>query len=411
MEKLYMNDKKKKKIKIDGTSLLSFGVAIFAIVSLIAAGFNQISFALPAVEDPLPDNFKTKEFSSATDMLFSDTWTGRQIDMHFAIVDGKNIPVFCLQQSVSFADDSQYYKKSEEPINDAGLLYLMANLYPNVTMSPSYPIQNAQLNNNHQIETWITQAAIWYYLTSTSTEPQYNALTSDDLNKIKNTHAIGFTRSVLTPAQMTGYTSYDHTLFDSYTVNSKSINKLIEEAIAKKGSPATEMNVVSDENYSISEDGKYYFSSVINVQGSVSDPSLGTYKGFSVVISNAPDGTIITDENGGEIKNLDNMAPGTKFLIRVPADKIKEATQISISVNGNFETYSGNRYSAGADTQEITTVKLVSNVVGTGYSFEIAPAPDTGITTTSTIFFVGLIVLVCGIGIVYANAKPVENQQ
>lgn len=410
MEKLYINNKKKKKIKIDGTSLLSFAVAIFAIVSLIAAGFNQISFALPAVEDPLPDNFKTKEFSSSTDMLFSDTWTGRQIDMHYAIVNGENIPVFCLQQSVDFAAGKDYTKKNE-PINDAGLLFLMANLYPNVTMTPSYPIQNSQLNNNHQIETWITQAAIWYYLTTTSTEPQYNSLSSDDLNKIKNTHAIGFSRSLLSPAQMTGYTSYDHTLFDAYTVNSKSINQLIEEAVAKKGNPATEMKVVSDQNYSVSQDGKYYFSSVINVQGSVSDSSLGTYKGFSVTISNAPDGTIITNENGEEIKNLTNMAPGTKFLIRVPADKIKEATQISISVNGNFETYSGNRYSAGENTQEITTVKLVSNVVGTGYSFEIAPAPDTGAMTAQTIFFIGLIVLLCGIGIVYANAKPEEIRQ
>ena len=34
--------------------------------------------------------------------------------------------------------------------------------------------------------------------------------------------------------------------------------------------------------------------------------------------------------------------------------------------------------------------------------------PDTGMSKAQTVFFIGLIVLLCGVGIVYANAKPIE---
>ena len=50
MEKIYMEgnkNKSKKKSVIDGTVVLSFAVAIFAIVSLVAFGINQISYAAP----------------------------------------------------------------------------------------------------------------------------------------------------------------------------------------------------------------------------------------------------------------------------------------------------------------------------------------------------------------------------
>ena len=42
---------------------------------------------------------------------------------------------------------------------------------------------------------------------------------------------------------------------------------------------------------------------------------------------------------------------------------------------------------------------------------EAVVVDDYGISTAQTIYFIGLIVLLCGIGIIYANSKPVENQQ
>ena len=35
--------------------------------------------------------------------------------------------------------------------------------------------------------------------------------------------------------------------------------------------------------------------------------------------------------------------------------------------------------------------------------------PDTGMTTAQTIYFIGLIILLSGVGIIYATAKPQEQ--
>ena len=45
MEKIYMEENKNRKRVIDGSVVLSFVVAAFAIFSLVAVGFNQISYA------------------------------------------------------------------------------------------------------------------------------------------------------------------------------------------------------------------------------------------------------------------------------------------------------------------------------------------------------------------------------
>ena len=46
-----------------------------------------------------------------------------------------------------------------------------------------------------------------------------------------------------------------------------------------------------------------------------------------------------------------------------------------------------------------------------GDAFNIVGSPDTGMNAAQTIYFIGLIVLLCGLGIVYANTKPVESKQ
>lgn len=46
-----------------------------------------------------------------------------------------------------------------------------------------------------------------------------------------------------------------------------------------------------------------------------------------------------------------------------------------------------------------------------GDGFNLVGSPDTGMNAAQTIYFIGLIVLLCGVGIVYANTKPVESKQ
>ena len=75
--------------------------------------------------------------------------------------------------------------------------------------------------------------------------------------------------------------------------------------------------------------------------------------------------------------------------------------------------YEGIRYKVqnNDDSQEVTTVQFANKVDQDGTNFDLAPAPDTGISAGQTIYFVGLIVLLCGVGIIYANAKPKAQAQ
>ena len=73
--------------------------------------------------------------------------------------------------------------------------------------------------------------------------------------------------------------------------------------------------------------------------------------------------------------------------------------------------YNGLRYAVkGEEAQTVTTVQFNRNSKDSGKDFDLAPAPDTGISAGQTIYFVGLIVLLCGVGIIYANAKPTQVQ-
>ena len=56
-------------------------------------------------------------------------------------------------------------------------------------------------------------------------------------------------------------------------------------------------------------------------------------------------------------------------------------------------------------------VKTGEKTISKGTDVEFVGTDDTGMTTVQTIYFIGLIVLLCGVGIVYANAKPVQVKQ
>ena len=61
--------------------------------------------------------------------------------------------------------------------------------------------------------------------------------------------------------------------------------------------------------------------------------------------------------------------------------------------------------------QKVITVTSSTTLTGDATTMEVTGVPDTGVSSAQTIYFVGLIVLLCGVGIVYANAKPVQVKQ
>ncbi len=425
------NNRKKKKI--DGVSILGFFVAILAVVSLVAVGFNQISFA---ANTTLPSNvtkFKgDAQNDDANTFLSNETfpvikYTGKYCENGATECSGseKEIQVYCIQRDNDFGYGLDYTKEDTNTLSqDTGFLYLISNLL-GAGIEPMYTIETANSGNNdgNKLETWITQAAIWYYLNKTGFPGNATKELQASVDKVMTSNFIlyGSERNTGLPdvssAPKVGYINKEHTLMNGYKVKgtTTTVEDLVKEAIRLNTNKVTldsliTLNITDEGEVSISDDEKYYFSKKVTVQGN--STNLASYKGFSVTLpEDAPEGTIITDEDGAEIEDLTNIAPGTKFYIRVPIDSVDEAIDMDLTVKGNFDIATTNVFTAGAEKQDVGLLDYVPYQKVALYKLEFTPAPDTGSNMAGTIYFIGLIVLLCGVGIVYANAKNTKVKE
>ena len=124
------------------------------------------------------------------------------------------------------------------------------------------------------------------------------------------------------------------------------------------------------------------------------------------------EGAYLVDAAGNKI-SATGLTADKEFWVRIPADKVGTATvSVTVEATGHFNTLTGHFYEASTGNyQRVVTVTGTTLDVSDGGTFEIIPTPDTGMNVAQTIYFIGLIVLLCGVGIVYANAKPVEIKQ
>ena len=84
-----------------------------------------------------------------------------------------------------------------------------------------------------------------------------------------------------------------------------------------------------------------------------------------------------------------------------------------LHAEGSFRGYDGYYYKAdGAQTVSTvftTDVKAFDDLdIPINYTPEV---PDTSMSIAQSVYFIGLVVLLCGVGIIYANAKPRQKQQ
>ncbi len=398
-------DKRSSNKLFRSKSLIGVLATVMVVVVVaVVVGFDR-SYAIPDVDYSLPDSFETKD----ADQRF-------QSDSGFSVfpyyTDG-GIQVFCLEHSIDFQGNTIFNKG--EAITDYGLLYLMANIYPNVEFDTFL---------NDGLQTWISQTAIWIYLYRLEdlnndgvenlnvAEDSPNYISSEDLDRIKKARGVVdadddslnyYTINPATGGISVGVTTDEDPLL--YGV----IDNLVNKAMNNRNVPNKVLDIDYNEDVAVTQDNKYYQTSQISVVGSPSD----NFNGYKIVIKNAPEGTFVVDSNGNKIDDLTNLKATNKFYFRIPIDKVTETNKIlSFEVVGSFKTYEGNYYVAeGAQT--ITSVKSVNNNISRGADIPLdytPDVPDTGMNTAQTVYFIGLIILLSGVGIIYANVKPAEEK-
>lgn len=388
----------------------SLALAVVAVVAVVMLGFNP-SYAQDNVSNDLPDTFTTAQVS--TEIYFAGASITNPVEPFVVspYYTTDDIQVFCLEHNVPFLANTEFNKG--DAITDYGLLYLMANIYPNVEFDTFL---------SPELQTWLSQVTVWMYLyekelimNGSVPNTSNNYISDEHIQIIKTTRGVTgddisiiYTGNPNTNGISNGVVDYtnDPILYDKY------IKPLVDAALSYNANPSSKTVYINfDEEIAITQDEKYYQTSEVTVTGTPA----GNFRGYELVINAAPEGTFVVDANGNKIEDLKNMSVTDKFYFRIPVDKLTEENKIlKFSVNATFRDYIGNYYvDATGQAQKITSVSTEDTVVSDGDEISIVYSPrvpDTGMSTAQTVYFIGLIILLSGVGIIYANVKPEESK-
>lgn len=415
MEKIYIENNKQNNNKnfLHSKSILgTFALAIIAVIAIVIVGVNQSSYAIPEVTNPLPDTFVTADIVDSETILTSPVGARHPVNPYKTTADTGSLRLFCMQPSAKFAGGKTY--KKGDKVTDYGLLYLLADLSGkkfNDEIAAVYSDQTVR----EAVKTWVSQVAIWMYLNDSRVTPDSAIKNYTFAEGVKEQfeNAKGLTiGDVLTLYKVDGTVGVTTTDTDK-TFKSAYVDKWVEAAIANKSTPNKVLKINKTDTISVTSDEKYYQTSQISITVTPKE----NFNGYSVKLDSAPDGSFIADVNGNKIEDskLTNMSKDSKFYIRVPINKVNEKNKnIKFSITGSFTTLEGNYYfDEGNEYQTVAAVETVTNNVQTGAEIPLnytPEVPDTGLSTAQTVYFIGLIVLLSGIGIIYANVKPSESK-
>ena len=411
MEKIYMNNNQNKEkstfqqiFKSQLSKKLSIVMVLVSFFSFLMIGVTNVSYAAvtPIPEDEgLGDSFTTA--AVGTEVLGRGTATFPV----FMYSTTNGYPIFCLERDIAFVADTELTK--QEQITDSGLLYIMANTFPH-----EYFKDASGQNFPDEVQTWLTQATIWQYLYETGAHNNTEAddsQTSSNIAAIQTVTSIEWLNEDHTATEGTCYVNgCDADDISTATFYETYIAPLVANAkqadISANG--ILTMNLANQE-ISVTDDEKYYQTSLVTVSNT--DPDSFVNESLSVTIDSAPEGTILVDQNGQEIEDATGV---TSFYVRIPVDSVTEENKVvRLSATGTFRGYNGYYY-RGTDAQTVSSVFTtdVPNTTGLEIPINYTPeVPDTGMNLAQSIYFIGLVVLLCGVGIIYANAKPKAKQQ
>ena len=404
MEKIYMENNNNKKnqstfqqvFKSQLSKKLSAFMVLVSFFSFLLIGVTNVSYA--AVTEIPEDTGLGESFTTSAPGTEIVSNTGFPILMYST---NSGIPIFCLERDINYRGGITMSKK--EQITDQGLLYVMAHTFPHVKFKDSKGQQFPD-----EVQTWITQATIWQYLYETGAAN--NATGSGNVANIEN---------IKTAVSLSWDDEIVGCRVDGCGAGATSQATFYDTYIAPIVANARQSNVIANgtidislanQEMSITEDEKYYQTSLVTITNS--DPNNFVSGSLKVEIQSAPDGTILIDENGQQIETVNEK--NTKFYVRIPVESVTEENKsVLLHAEGTFRGYDGYYYKAdGAQTVSTvftTDVKAFDDLdIPINYTPEV---PDTSMSIAQSVYFIGLVVLLCGVGIIYANTKPRQKQQ
>lgn len=395
MEKIYMEEHEEKKQskfrQIMGSQVphhLSALMILVAFVSFIAIQFGgKESHAIMYDKNQIGDSFKTITRTHSEWRTIKTNASNEHSDipgvtnpynLPYMLIDegagtASNKQVFCLDKNKDFptdADNAVTYTRTANKV-DPGLIYIMSQ-------NDNHYNSNGQLFNKYT-RTWITQTAMWVYTSQLSADEKTKAEAAKYIESYKLISGTAHVKDVEESVE---------------NIYSKYVTPLVNKAKTVKDNNITITK--SSDDITVTSDNKYYKSPMITVGGIQSGE---TYS----MSSEVPSGTKWYRENGTEIKDLAHIDV-TKFYMLVPIANVTEKTKtVKLSVTGPVPT-AYEFTPSDSNAQKVTI--LEKQTMNTGLDLNYAPSvPDTGMNAAQSVYFIGLVILLCGLGIIYANAK------
>lgn len=398
MEKIYVDSSDVKRTSFfrrffndKGSMISTIVVAFVAVIGLVVFGVNQISYAIPNVDESLVSTISEKGEISGSFVDVNGVVNDVLPFSGYYMTNG--MPFVGIQYDVQYAVDQTYQKNVE--IDDPGLIYLVSNLYPNKQL-----VSNDMVLDN-DVQLWLSQSAVWTYLYEIGDSKNTMFTYGDSLrnvNTIYRTNDVGKNVAAIL---------YNDTFYNKF-----GINNLILEAKKYHSESFINMKISkSSDVISITNDNKYYQTDLISVISSNNELIKG-FEGYSVDLSNAPSGTILVDEDGNKYEDISKMMPTSKFYVRVPVDKMDgEDKKIDLSIVGEFSVFGAYEYSS-SNGQSIIRLEDINKGINKSLEIDFQFIPevvDAGVGTAKTIYFMGIILLLSGLGIIF-NTKKNEDK-
>ena len=243
------------------------------------------------------------------------------------------------------------------------------------------------------VNTWITQMAIWGY---------QGSISSSELNN-----------GLLAYKAFSGDRTLEYELFsDAAFTSGLSAKALWDTYVVSEINGAKELNAKSpyDATMSINVDGDWTkIDGTDNVKSglistSISSGNTGTY---SLTFDNAPQGTKVYTEDGKEVTDLKSIPVSSKIYLVVPKSDKKEDYKFSVKANSTI-TYNAPYLYVDKVGGHQPSILVGPESKDLSASIEMTLAPDTALSVSNSIYFLGFLILISGVFVIYANVKTKE---
>lgn len=381
-------------------------LVVLAVAFVLAVGLKSVNVnAATTYAETLPETVTRNAMSS----------NYRIMQPGFNITDGKtnaiieflsndsNYLLYCsdrnnpnIDNAVTLTKGNQMdYKIAYVLTHGYNKQYLMEDGFSEVLdQGSSSGTETAQARGKDMVNLWITQAAIWNL---------QNSFTSTELNNepIRYTLSdIGYYRLTSGSDNLSSAKLWQH------------VEALVDGANNSKDPSTATLSVTGDTNWTKSDNISK--SGLITVASLNDLAKLATY---SISLENAPEGTKIYTEDGTDITdNSSDIAANKKIYITIDNSKIDKTKEYNFKINatGNiiydaaYQYVDNSNQCNGVACQPSVLVGPTTKNIAGALDFKIVP--DTASSLSKTIYYIGFIILLSGVGIIYANIRPKKQE-